>query len=316
MKKFIKLNFILLLFVFNLTQVKPQENTNKLSFIKLGTTKGYVLDSLENLRCKCVPNAGTHFQYAALLQLPDSAIVLRIKNDNIEGFIDEKMRENKLTDFYERKLAADAKKSLINFNDEERVLKQFAADSIEYQLIDLKEFKLPDLLQTKTFVYLDLGLGFGIIQNSSAFAYGAELGIIKRKSIFSIRNFGVAGFQQKDNIQNPVESTFDFGLLYGRNINWDKTMITFATGIALNSTKITGKYLYTTGVFFSRKDHYEKVKQQSIGLPIQIGVLFGTHRNSGLSLQAFANLNEKYPFGGVICCLRVGKIKNCDFSIY
>jgi hypothetical protein len=301
MKKFIKLILIFhLAFILNSQLIISQETANKINFIQLDDNKGYLIDSLENLNCKCLPVTGRLFLYAALVQLPDSSIVLRIKNENILGFTEIKLRENDINNIYAKKLDVYAKKLINGPVAEYDLLRSLVRDTTKFQLIHYEEVNIPINMRKKLYGYLNLGLG-----SSVSPVYIIESGILYKKNIFSIgRNLNIL----KDNSPDYYYKNFgningytEIALLYGRYINVESGIITFTSGIAYNKIEkgdSPARYIYEVKTF------------NTIGLPLKIGVSFFPQNFMGIGFSVFADFNNQSSFGGFVLCFRFGRLKS------
>jgi hypothetical protein len=316
MRRFIKLILIFhLAFFFHSQNVISLENANKIISIKLGTAKDYIIDSLENLNCKCLPNTGRLLLDAALLHLPDSSIVLSIKNEIKLGFTDIKLQKKPINILYNKKLNADTKKLGNGFIKEYDILRIRVNDTTKFQLTDYEELEVPDSKRKKLFAYFNIGLGRMTFKDYLIhYCIRSELGVIVKKNTFSIRTSGMS-IQGLSGFMGYQE----YGMLFGRNINLKSSMVAISTGISYNEIR----ELYVNIVH----DNYvfESKKFSLIGLPLQIGFSFAPQKFLSFSIGAFANISKqiynkpffnstpryiKPSFYGLFLGLRFGRLKS------
>ncbi len=176
-------------------------------------------------------------------------------------------------------------------------------------------------------IFLNAGVGVGGFHHVNDKSYGIELGIINKKNIIMLRNFKAFGVAGADSNlffvdAEPNEKISDYGILLGRVIDGGSIVFSASAGIAYTTGMARGKFLYSSRTgsggngsgFFSnsssRIDHYEHITIQTIGMPIEVEMLLGARHNCNFSITAYANINPKYSFGGLLFCLRLGAAKN------
>lgn len=301
-----------------------QSSTTEITFVKLTDKIAYIIDSSENEQCKCVTYYNKNeFNYAALIQMPDSSVFLRIMLVDSLGIRDIKMRK---VDVEKLHLSASTNNKIISVIDtkkEEELLKILSGDTICFKKTDYKLLKFPSLLKQKvnpesseqnTFGFINLGLGEGRFHSKSYFSFGLDLGFIYKRNIFSLRTYNIKEsirfFRSLPDSKDPIEYISDYGLLYGRIADMDGILISASVGIAYTNGIIRGAYTNSTstsfGLFSVITNHYYNLRFQTIGMPMQVEVLFGTRHDINISLTVYGNFNQKYSFGGFLIALRLG----------
>ena len=313
--KVVSLLFLVLNSFFSIAQLPK---ANKITFISLNINAGYVIDSLENKKCNCIQYVDKkYFRHAAMIQLADSHVVMRVKRINTEGYTDVPLTEKMALDI--RLLAASLDSGTSN---EEALLKKIAGEGVEYFLLDYEQLKFPPLkivdqqplssetkLQKRKLFYFQMGVGLG--QNNAKWgdlAYGMEFGYVWKKNIIVLRNFKIIESDPILGDINPHEKISDFGILYGRTLDAGRVVLSGSAGISYVTGVLRGKFIYSTGNFFG-SSNYEEIKFSSIGFPIQGELFIGAARNINFGIIGFANINSKNNFNGVLFCFRAGPVK-------
>ncbi|MCX6231992.1 MAG: hypothetical protein NTZ33_10660 [Bacteroidetes bacterium] len=323
--------FYYLLSNISLAQLSPREIT----LIKLAENIGYIIDATENEQCNCIPYVDMkNFSYAALIQLPDSSIVLKIKLINSPDFRTIHLIEHDVEKLH---LSATTIIKPISTNDstkEKEWLKKLSGDTMAIKYIDYNRLRFPDFLKNENndgfskpyskrnvFFYINGGLGLGIDSkrssknSSSYYSLGIEIGIITKKNLLSFRSFGIIEIPPLIAFgEEPLESLRDFGLLYGRILHFNGIILSASLGLSLTMGVIREEVIYDPITMTWSGSGPYGTDFNTIGLPIQAEILFGARHNFDLGLNIFGNINQKYSFGGILICLRFGAVnaKNKD----
>ena len=150
--------------------------------------------------------------------------------------------------------------------------------------------------------WLNLGLGVGSIGLSAGASFSYNFG----SSLISIRS--VANSEFKIFGPSPSENVWDLGVLYGRSAKASYGVASISGGIAIVGGVRRGRYLGSTGGFFS-SDKYESLTFSTIGIPIE-GQLFWTPFSFfGIGIYGFGNLNPEQSFAGALLCLEFGEVR-------
>ena len=119
-----------------------QSNIPEISFIKLNKMIGVVIDSVENDQCKCVTYYDKEeYNYSALIQLPDSSIVLRIMLKGELGSRDIIMDTTEIKQLYKSALTVTTHPSVIDSIKGEEILRAMSGDTVMYKRIDYSKLK-------------------------------------------------------------------------------------------------------------------------------------------------------------------------------
>lgn len=146
-----------------------------------------------------------------------------------------------------------------------------------------------------TSYWLDAGIGVG----SPGLAGGVSASYLWGHTLYTVRyvyDHEIALFFTP----TPLESAWDVGFLYGMAARNQMFYSSASVGIGVTGGVRRGSYI-------SFLD-YESDAYTTIGIPLQ-GELFLTPVSFvGIGVTAFGNLNPVRSFGGVLVCLRVGKL--------
>ncbi|MFZ4399580.1 MAG: hypothetical protein ACOYO1_06075 [Bacteroidales bacterium] len=293
-----------------------QSPTSEAYFIKITDKIGYVIDSVENNECKCVTYYDQEeYNYAALIQLPDSSVVLRIMLIDSLGSRDIIMGKAEV-----EKLRTSASKislpiSVIDTSMEEELMKKLTEDSIAYKRINYNMLIFPSLIKhkdqllTKNAIgFINIGLGNSMFHNQSLYSYGLEVGLINKRSIYSLRILSINEYKI---LIFPNEYINDFGFLYGWQDDLGEIVLSASVGISYISGVVRGNITNTIPVGLwllpVSTRYYEEKTFKTLGIPLQAEIQIGARHNLGLSLIFYGNINQKYSFGGILVCLRLGK---------
>jgi hypothetical protein len=297
---------------------KAQSLSSEISFIKLTDDIGYIIDAAENDECKCISNySKNEYNYAALIQLPDSSIVLRIMLVDSLGSRDIAMGKAEVSKLHSRASSITVKISEIDTLKEKAWIKTLAENTDNYKLIAYYMLQFPSLLDEdyetasietaeikNNFQYLNLGIGAGSFQGLGGISIGAEYGIINKNFLLSMHIFRIQEIQL---FVSPNENMNDFALLFGRINEQEGFHISVSAGISYIYGVFRGNSIPSSGGFLS-SNHAEKIIE-TIGLPLQIDLFVGATHNLGLNIIIFGNINQKCSFGGLLFCLQFGAIK-------
>lgn len=145
----------------------------------------------------------------------------------------------------------------------------------------------PAAAQDRPRTWLGLGLGLGSGRDTEGLGLMAELVHQKRAHHIAVR-----GVLLVDPFGESADSMGDFGVLYGRAAKGRFGHGAIATGVAL------------TG--FESCPSAPGGGCATLGIPIVAEAAFRPAPVFGLGVQAFANLNRKTVFGGVVVFIQLG----------
>jgi len=311
---FVSRNILVALFFILLTDILiAQSNIPEISFIKLNNKIGIVIDSVENEHCKCVSYYDKEeYNYSALMQLPDSSIVLRILLKGMLGSRDISMDTIEIKKLYTSALTFTSQTSVIDSVKEEELLRAISGDTVLYKRIDYNSLKFQtNIKPIHGFVYFNTGLGSGNFRVNSNILYGIESGYIFKNNMLLSLHFYNESEMQFLSYQYPSESVYDLGLLVGYRLNLDRIAISFSGGVSKVSGVVRGAWVSTDkngGLLFA-DSYYQALNFNSFGFPIQAELFLGARRGFNISLIWFHNFNSDYPYSGFLVCMRFGEIK-------
>lgn len=119
--------------------------SQSITIIQLNESVGYVIDSLENATCRCIPYVSRRqFSYGALIELPDSLVALRIKVAGSEGYRNIKMSKSQVDNLYTSILKVKFNLPNIDSTKEDERIKEIARKYESYQLTDYRLFNYPE----------------------------------------------------------------------------------------------------------------------------------------------------------------------------
>jgi hypothetical protein len=296
-----------------------QAPSSEICFIKLNEKMGYIIDADENKQCKCVTNFDINeYNYAALIQLPDSSIVLRIMLVDSLGSRDIAMEKTEVEKLHSSASFAVSPVSSLDASNEEEFLHTLAEGTVGYKKADYDQLKFPSLDKNRdskqhSLGFINIGFGDATIHHQTNSALGIELGFVYKKQIFSIRGIHLKEALSKANTIGSIEKIIDVGFLYGRQLDFGGILLISASaGIAYTGGVVRGDVIYRTynpiSIFTFYTDHYEEKTFQTIGLPLQIEIIPGARYKLGFSFILFGNINQNYSYGGFLVCLRLGKV--------
>ena len=311
---FVSRNILVALFFILLTDILiAQSNIPEISFIKLNNKIGIVIDSVENEHCKCVSYYDKEeYNYSALIQLPDSSIVLRILLKGMLGSRDINMDTTEIKKLYTSALSFNSSTSVIDSVKEEEILRAMSGDTVIYKRIEYSKLKFPtNIKPPHGFIFLNAGLGSGNFQGRSDLSLGFEIGYIFKNNMLLSLHFYNESEMQFLSYQYPSESVYDLGLLVGYRLNLDRIAISFSGGVSKVSGVVRGAWVSTDkngGLLFA-DSYYQALNFNSFGFPIQAELFLGARRGFNISLIWFHNFNSDYPYSGFLVCMRFGEIQ-------
>ena len=308
-----------LFFLFPLLPFAQSPDTT-LTFIRLNSYTGYVIDSVENSRCRCVNYAGKNFSYGALVQLPDSNVVLRMKvtgRDNVVNVPMTKAEVDRLASL----AALTAAPAVSGISSEEMYLMYLAGDTVTFRLMNFEELKFPagrpnpviSTVADTTAAHIFFNIGIGISSRNSSrlyFAQGIKLGWAEKKHAYLLR---VIRNKEPDPLFediNPNEQIYDLGILYGKFFDGGRVAYTVSAGLGYMGGTLRGKLNNVTHDFLHTGSDYEEITLSTFGIPVEAEIMIGAVRNVNASVCTYGNLNMKHPYGGFLVSIRFGKVKN------
>lgn len=222
-------------------------------------------------------------------------------------------------------LSAAAARIQVSFSDEkteESLLKKLAGNVAVYKFTDYSGTILRTraianssasslAVETDFHPFFNLGLGISCRDaDHGFFVPNAELGGIYKKHVLTLR---VLKNKEPrpifDNI-NPIIDFYETSLLYGRTVDGGRVGYAFSTGIGYVWGILRGELLSRQNYFLGTNSTYQEISLSTLGIPLEAKMMIGGIRKFNADLIAFANINTKYPYFGVLICLRIGAIKN------
>jgi len=135
------------------TKAQAQSISPEITFIKLTDDIGYIIDADENDKCKCVTNYNKmEYNFAALIQLKDSSIVLRIMLVDSLGIRDIEMGRTEVAELITLASAINKLASDIDTIKEKECLKVLVGDATGSKYIEYYMLKFPELIRTDDYV--------------------------------------------------------------------------------------------------------------------------------------------------------------------
>ena len=274
-----------------------QSNIPEISFIKLNKMIGVVIDSVENDQCKCVTYYDKEeYNYSALIQLPDSSIVLRIMLKGELGSRDIIMDTTEIKQLYKSALTVTTHPSVIDSIKGEEILRAMSGDTVMYKRIDYSKLKFKKTniksgyIHKNTFTFFNIGLGTYSNSYKTHQIIGAEIGFInKNNMMFTFHGFIITELKGKSDPNYIFKR--DYSLLLGKKIDISRIAISISTGIS--------------AIF---EDWYF----DNFAFPIEAEIFIGARKSFNFSLITFCNYDLKYFYynKGLLLCIRFGKVKN------
>ena len=159
--------------------------------------------------------------------------------------------------------------------------------------------------------WLKLGLGSGIRNHMSGLSIGGNIAYQFGTNLLSIRSVftGETQFRNFFFFNEPFESFWDIGTLYGKNIKTKYLFTSIAIGIGVIGGMRRGRYLYTVYGWPGETHYYEKLPFFTIGIPIEAQISWIPTSFCGMGITAFANLNRRNSFVGILLSKLFGKLK-------
>jgi len=291
------------------------QNPETITFIRFNNYFGYVIDSAENLQCRCIIYKKELLSYGALVQLPDSSVVFRIKSSDKDGFQNIPAQKEFLD-----KIASQTPyvRSLSNEKDETKYLQVLAGDSATYYLKDYHDLKYkskviqqhPKYMVPKgssfRYTYVNLGMGFTSREGFETFiSWFGEIGTVRNRNIFSSRfwlNRSLYQYLYNDYYMPELnEKMMAVGLLYGRYFPLNNPGLSVNVGLS-----------YCTGEFKSYRDESGEISLLSfseVGIPVKVEMLLGKSRKYNSSLSFLAEFNRVNNYYGINFSFRISNEK-------
>ena len=290
------------------------QDSSAKTFVRFNSYIGYVIDSTENAKCKCIPFAGGKLRYGSLVQLPDSSLIFRMMLTDKQGIYSVPMSKMDV-----ERLAS--RTPLINekISDEEKeksYLMHLAGDSASYHLIDYFNLKYKAVesavpvkeLRDSSYNYFYFNIGIGITNRAGMetyFSYAGDLGFVYKKHIISTRVWHSRFLNSQWVTMTPKERITEFGLLYGRLFPVDRLAFTVNAGISYSKGILRGKMISSwSNGWFDDHEEYESLDFNEAGIPLKVEMLLGSRRRSLASFAMYADLNARYSYFGFIVSLR------------
>ncbi|MBK6351974.1 MAG: hypothetical protein KA251_00300 [Saprospiraceae bacterium] len=295
------------------------QTARKTSIIRISEQIGCVIDSIEFRACDCMKYVSAdQILYALIIKKPDLQIFLKIKSKT-KGEFDDVFLTDSLLESIHRQLTA--MKYPPNTVDESKLLKSISKDTL-YNFIDYADLnskvqednsitesveQKEDKKDSSSRLFYKFGLGPAYFRSNVLFSFGIGISYIYHHNVFSIRNFYVKEFDFPFKTKDPLEGAMDLALLYGRGIPSNNVLVTFSTGLAFTGSTTRGNFISRSGGFFGTSS-YERKIQNSIGIPLELEILFGTNRHISANFLFFSNINKYNSFGGFMIAIRFGKL--------
>ena len=117
------------------------QHINPITFIKLNDNIGFVIDSIENKQCNCIPYVNKkHFRYAALTLTPDSTLSLKIKLTNTTSIRGVYLDEKRYKSLYSAASTVNENISVFNQQKEFSILNDISDGSTYNTTSHIKRF--------------------------------------------------------------------------------------------------------------------------------------------------------------------------------
>ena len=155
-------------------------------------------------------------------------------------------------------------------------------------------------LKTINNAWFDLGIGGSNRGVTSQVSFSVQKGIhlITIRHIYNTE-FNIFG-------PSPSETVWDISMLYGRSWKSKSAMVSISGGLGLVGGVRRGDYICSDGWFSSK---YQKCPFSTIGLPLDVQLIWMPFRFLGLGIQGFANLNSEKSFHGLVANLQIGRLR-------
>jgi hypothetical protein len=149
--------------------------------------------------------------------------------------------------------------------------------------------------------WVDLEIG----SSSAGFAEGLGISYQTNNRLISVRVISNSKYGESIGGGNTTpESILDVGALYGLISKRPFGYVSISAGLGLVSGKIHGEYLGNINWI----NTYEEKKVLTFGIPLEAQFFLTPFRRVGVGVSAFADLNPKRTFGGMMLCLQIGKL--------
>jgi hypothetical protein len=287
---------------------------SQISFIRLNSYIGYVIDSTENDQCSCVNYSGKKFSYGSLVQLADSEVVMRVKMHDRETFADIPMSRKDVEQLSAR--AANAQMTVSDDKAENELIKKLAGDSVSFRLTDYFDLKFKTVpaagtatvIKGTSFDYTYFEAGIGLTNRAGKnlyYAFGVNVGTVFNKNILSGRVWVNKEHESLFGEVKPKEYIVEIALMYGRMFPVDRVAFSVNAGIGYSTGVLKGRYLYGGNFLTGTATTYESKNFETIGIPLKAELLVGTKRKSIASFAVVANVNAVYVYYGLLISLRI-----------
>ena len=294
--------------------LSAQTTGGALTFFRLNSYIGYVIDSTENSSCQCVKFAGRNFSYGSLVQLPDSNVVFRLKLATRESFVDVPMTKKEIANL--SAAAAEIQNSISSDSSEQPFIKSMTGDSLtvtfldyyqlKYQAFPLSEADTTFALNrqpTNTHTFLNIGLGISQREGEQAYlVLAAESGFVKKRHhVITFRFLFNKVPKGIFSSVTPLEHIYEAAIMYGWRFGKGTVMFTANAGVGYSSGILKGKLINrSSGFFGGGSSQYESVIMETIGLPAKVEMLIGNKRRSFMSIGLFADFNSQHSYQGFL----------------
>jgi hypothetical protein len=135
--------------------------------------------------------------------------------------------------------------------------------------------------------WFNVGLGMGFIHGYSRAASSISGTLRKGNTTYSIHLAGL--FRPLSGAE--YDTAWDFGVLYGKALTPPNNLFLISGGIGLSLGRVTVDYDYVS----------------TIGIPIEVQLLFKPFSSFGAGLYGFANINPQESYYGLTLCLTIGR---------
>lgn len=158
------------------------------------------------------------------------------------------------------------------------------------------------------------GIGFGANHLESP-CIGIDINHQIKSNLFSLRYIS----SNREGLiilsSAPPLYLHDFGFLYGVCTKAKKLNISASIGVGLVAYNdrirlITEKIYYINKIQFSRRVYqYETTNHFTIGLPMELQLLYFCGKIGGIGLKTFANINKEQSIMGVALVVPLGRLR-------
>lgn len=154
-------------------------------------------------------------------------------------------------------------------------------------------------IQSPTLKWAATGIGGSNQGVSLGFSLSAQTG----KHLYIFR--GIHNSEAEIFGLTPNETVWDLGMLYGRRFQSQYGIVTLAGGISAVGGVNRGKFIENN--WFTQR--YELTTFMTLGIPVELQLVWTPWRHAGLGINVFANANPEKSFSGFMFTLEFGQLR-------